>query len=234
VATYASGALMRGLPLEIAAASARRLVERGFRAMKMQLALPGETSVTREVERARTIRDCIGPDIELMCDINQRWRVDQAIAIGRRLEPFGFAWLEDVAAHDDYPGLARVAAALSIPITGGEYVYGITPFRHMLEARAVDIVMIDPFRVGGITQWLKVAAMAEAFDLPVVSHLAPELQVHLVGAVPNGLIVEYMPWSVRLFEDVPRPDAGRLHMPVAPGLGLTLDRAAIRGFAAAP
>lgn len=230
VPTYASGALMRGLPLDAAAASALRLVERGFRSMKMQLALPGKTSLSRELERARTIRECVGPDVELMCDVNQRWRVDEAITIGRHLEPFGFAWLEDVAAHDDYTGLARVTAALATPIAGGEYVYGIAPFRHMLEARAVDIVMIDPFRVGGITQWLKVAAMAEAFNLPVVSHLAPELQVHLVGAVPNGLTVEYMPWSVRLFEDVPRPDAGRLAMPSGPGLGLTLDRAAIRRF----
>jgi L-alanine-DL-glutamate epimerase-like enolase superfamily enzyme len=94
----------------------------------------------------------------------------------------------------------------------------------MLEARSVDVVMIDPFRVGGITNWLKVAGMAEAFNVPVVSHLAPEIQVHLVGSVRNGLTVEYMPWSVRLFEEVPWPAQGRLAMPTTPGLGLRFAR----------
>lgn len=232
VPTYASGALMRGLSLDAAVTSAGRLVDRGFRAMKMQLALPGVTSIERELARARAVRERVGADVELMCDINQRWRVDQAIAIGRRVEEIGFAWLEDVAAHDDFAGLARVAHALATPIAGGEYVYGITPFRHMLEARSVDVVMIDAFRVGGITPWLKVAGMAEAFNLPVVSHLAPEIQVHLVGSVPNGMTVEYMPWSVRLFEEVPTPQRGVLAMPTGPGLGLRLDRAVIERYRA--
>ncbi|MCW5576900.1 MAG: hypothetical protein KIT13_12465, partial [Burkholderiales bacterium] len=93
----------------------------------------------------------------------------------------------------------------------------------MLEARSVDIVMIDVLRAGGITQWLKIAGMAEAFNLPVVSHLAPEIHVHLVSAVPNGLTVEYMPWSSRLFREVPQPKDGRLEVPQKPGLGLEFD-----------
>jgi L-alanine-DL-glutamate epimerase-like enolase superfamily enzyme len=230
VPTYASGALMRGLPLERATASARRLVEQGFRQMKMQLALPGDTSPQREVERARAVRESIGPEITLMVDINQRWRVEQAIDIGRRLEDLGLAWLEDVTAAEDFAGLARVTAALSTPVAGGEYVWGIVPFRHMLEARSVDIAMIDLVRVGGITQWLKVAGMAEAFNLPVVSHLIPEVHVHLIGAVPNGLTVEYMPWLTRLFEEVPLPRNGELTMPSLPGLGLKFDQAAIKRF----
>ncbi len=145
-----------------------------------------------------------------MCDINQRWSVHQAIDIGRRLEDVHFFWWEDVTAHDDYPGLARVADALATPVAGGEYVYGIAPFRHMLEARSVDIVMIDLLRVGGIANWMKVAGMAQAFNLPVVSHLFPEIHVHLVAAAPNGLTVEYMPWSLRLFEEAPRLVNGEL------------------------
>ena len=85
--------------------------------------------------------------------------------------------------HDDYAGLARVADALATPLAGGECVYGITPFRHMIEARSVDIVMIDLLRVGGIANWMKVAGMAEAFNLPVVSHLLPEVHVHLVSSI---------------------------------------------------
>src|SRR6266404_8925586 len=235
IATYASGALRRGLKLDEAVTAAGRLREKGYRQTKMQLGLPGATSPSREVEQARLIREAVGPDMDLMCDINQRWRPEQAIDIGRRVEDAGVGlfWLEDVTTHDDYAGLARITAALSTPVAGGEYVWGIVPFRHMVEARSVDIVMIDLVRVGGITQWLKVAGMAEAFNLPVVSHLIPEVHVHLIGAVPNGLTVEYMPWLMRLFEEVPQPQNGELTMPTAPGLGLKFDQATVDRYRAA-
>jgi L-alanine-DL-glutamate epimerase-like enolase superfamily enzyme len=209
-----------------------RLVEKGFRQMKTQLALPGDTSPEREVERIRRMRDSIGPNIDLMCDINQRWRVDQAIDIGRRIEEVHLFWLEDVTTADDYQGLARVADALATPVAGGEYLYGPAPFRQMMEARSVDIVMIDLMRAGGITQWLKIAGMAEAYNLPVVSHLVPEIHVHLVAAIPNGLTVEYMPWTFRIFEEVPVPVKGELAVPKKPGLGLKFDEAALKRYAA--
>jgi len=232
VPTYASGALMRGLSLERVVRAAATLKEKGFHEMKTQLALPGDTTLAKEVERMVRVREAIGPDIKLMCDINQRWRPEQAIDIGRRIEEAGVGlfWLEDVTTADDYPGLARVSAALSTPVAGGEYLWGIAPFRHMLEARSVDIVMIDLVRVGGITQWMKVAGMAETFNLPVVSHLIPEVHVHLIGAIPNGLTVEYMPWLRHLFEEVPWPENGELAMPTAPGLGLKFDRAALERY----
>jgi L-alanine-DL-glutamate epimerase-like enolase superfamily enzyme len=230
VPTYASGSLRRGLSDKKAERAARRLVDKGFTEMKMQLALPGHPTAAEEVRRARVVRDAIGPDIKLMCDINQRWRVEQAIDIGRRVEDIGFFWLEDVTAADDYPGLARVADALSTPVAGGEYVWGPVPFRHMIEARAVDIVMIDLARVGGITPWMKVAGMAEAFNLPVVSHLIPEFHAHLVAAIPNGLTVEYMPWMVKLFQQVAPIEAGEIVLADAPGFGLAFDEAALRTF----
>jgi L-alanine-DL-glutamate epimerase-like enolase superfamily enzyme len=224
VPTYASGALSRTAPLDHVLKAGPLLVEKGFKQMKMQLALPGDTTPAREVERAKLIREAVGPDVDLMCDINQRWSVNQAIDIGRRIEEVHLYWLEDVTVHDDYAGLARVADALATPLAGGECVYGITPFRHMLEARSVDIVMIDLLRVGGITNWMKVAGVAEAFNLPVVSHLLPEIHVHLIAAVPNGLTVEYMPWSFKLFEEVPVPVKGELTVPSKPGLGLEFNR----------
>ncbi len=235
IATYASGALRRGLKLDEALIAARRLRDKGHRQAKMQLGLPGVASPAREVEQARLIREAVGPDMDLMCDINQRWRPEQAIDIGRRIEDAGIGlfWLEDVTAHDDYAGLARVSAALATPVAGGEYLYGMVPFRHMLEARSVDIVMIDQVRSGGITPWLKIAGMAEAFNLPVVAHGVPEIHVHLVGAVPNGLTVEYMPRLFHLWEDVPVPEHGHLAMPSTPGLGLNFSAEAIRRFAVA-
>ncbi len=226
--TYASGALMRPMNLEYLAEAGHRLVEMGFRQMKTQMG--AEPTVQREVDRMRVLREAIGEDIDLMCDINQLWNVNQAIEVGRRVEEYHLFWLEDVVAHDDYPGLARVADALTTPIAAGEYVYGITPFRHMLEARSIDIVMIDLLRVGGITQWRKVAGMAEAFDLPVVSHLIPAVHVQLVAAVPNGLTVEYMPWSLRLFEDTPAIVDGQMVVPDRPGLGLSFSKDAIRQY----
>ena len=234
VPTYASGALMRELSNDQCVTAARTLVEKGFRQMKTQLALPGDTSPGREIERVRLVREAIGPGIDLMCDINQRWRVDQAIDIGKRIEnetDVNFFWLEDVTTADDYAGLARVTHALRTPIAGGEYVYGIVPFRHMLEARSVDIVMVDVVRSGGITGWMKIAGMAEAFNLPIVSHLVPEILVHCVAAAPNGLTVEYMPWTHHFYEEVQWPTDGMLTLPSAPGLGLRFDQAALKRFA---
>src|SRR5260370_31608562 len=90
--------------------------------------------------------------------------------------------------------------------------------------------MIDLLRVGGITQWMKVAGMAEAFNMPVVSHLIPEIHVHLMAAIPNGLTVEYMPWTYRLFPEVPPIVAGQLVVPTKTALGPECDRAAVEQY----
>jgi L-talarate/galactarate dehydratase len=228
VSTYASGALMRPHPIDYLAKAGPRLYDMGFRQMKMQCG--SEPTVAASVERVRVMREAIGSDVDLMCDINQLWSVNQAIEVGRRIEPYHLFWLEDPTAHDDYAGLARVADNLTTPIAAGEYHYGIVPFRHMLEARSIDIVMIDLLRAGGITQWMKIAGMAEAFNLPVVSHLVPELHVHLIAAIPNGLTVEYMPWTLRLWEETPKLDRGQLVVPTKPGLGLAFDQAALKRY----
>ena len=228
VPTYASGALMRPHPIDYLAKAGPRLRDMGFRQMKMQCG--SEPTVAASVERVRVMREAIGPDVDLMCDINQLWSVNQAIEVGRRIEPYHLFWLEDPTAHDDFAGLARIADNLVTPIAAGEYHYGIVPFRHMLEARSIDVVMIDLLRVGGITQWMKVAGMAEAFNLPVVSHLVPELHVHLIAAIPHGLTVEYMPWTLRLYEETPRLENGLLHVPDTPGFGLAFDQAALKRY----
>jgi len=232
VATYASGSLRRGLTDKQAQQAAETLLKKGFVEMKTQMGLLGNPTPADEVRRVKVIRDVIGPDIKLMCDINQRWRPEQAIDIGNRVEDVGLFWLEDVTAADDFAGLARVTAALKTPIAGGEYVWGIVPFRHMIEAHSVDIVMIDLARVGGVSQWMKVAGMAEAFNLPVVSHVMPEMLVHMVAACPNGLTVEYMPWMVALYQETPKIEKGHMVLSQKPGLGLTFDEKAIKSFRA--
>jgi len=230
VPTYASGSLRRGLTDRQAEQAAKMLVQKGFREMKTQMALPGNPTPTDEVRRVRVVREAIGPDIKLMCDINQRWRPEQAIDIGSRAEDVGLFWLEDVTTADDFQGLARVTAALKTPVAGGEYLWGIAPHRQMIEAHSVDIVMIDLVRVGGVSQFMKVAGMAEAFNLPVVSHVMPEMLVHVIAACPNGLTVEYMPWMLKLYEETPRIVDGQLVLPDRPGLGLKFDEKAVRSF----
>ncbi len=219
VPAYASGALTRTTPTDKLERAAAALVEKGYSQIKTQMAVEG-LSPNQEVERIRLIRDAVGPDVNLMVDINQRWSVAEAISIGHRVEGLGLGWLEDPTRCDDYQGHAEIAAALTTPICAGEYLWGIEPHRQAMSHHSIDITMIDLLRVGGVTQWMKVAGMAEAFNKPVASHLLPEIHVHLVAAIPNGLVVEYMPWTWRLFDNPPMPVKGEIAVPTGPGLGL--------------
>ena len=222
VPTYASGFLWRHYDLDALATTASDLAAQGFTAMKFRMG--SEKTAADELARLRTMREAVGDGVDLMVDINQGWDVNRAIAVGRGMAEYGLFWLEDPTHFQDYAGLARIADTLDTPIAAGEYHYGIEPFRHMLEARSIDIVMVDLLRVGGITQWMKVAHMAEAYNLPVVTHLAPEVLGHALAAAPNGKYVEHMPWAFALFEEVPQINAaGRLVMPDTPGLGLRFD-----------
>ena len=230
VPAYASGYLWRHYDLKALATTAAELVSQGFRAMKFRMG--AEATVEAELARLRTMREAVGDGVDLMVDINQGWDVNRTIAVGRGMAEYGLFWLEDPTHFQDYAGLARIADALDTPIAAGEYHYGVEPFRHMLEARSIDIVMVDLLRVGGITQWMKAAHLAEAYNLPVVTHLAPEVLGHALAAAPNGLYVEHMPWAFPLFEEVPQIDSeGCLVMPDAPGLGLAFDEARLASAA---
>ena len=154
---------MRTTPINSIPPAATALVKRGYKQIKTQMAIGG-LSDAQEIERIRLIRETVGPDIALMADINQRWKAHETISIGRRIEDIGFAWLEDPIAPTDYQGLAKVADALATPVCAGEYLYGIEPFQQLMRHGSVDIVMIDLLRVGGVTPWMKVAGMAEAFN----------------------------------------------------------------------
>ncbi len=228
VPAYASGALRRDYGNADLERCTRTLLDRGWKQMKMQLALPAPTTHARELATLKLVRELVGPDIDLMVDINHNWDVREALALGPRLDEFDLFWLEDVVVKDDYRGMGEIARALATPLATGESVYGLTPFRHLLEAGGVDIVMADVFRAGGITGWLRIAALAQSFNAPIVSHLAPEISVHLVAAVPNGLTVEYIPWAEALYEETPRMSGGSIAPPDRPGLGLRFDEDAIR------
>jgi L-talarate/galactarate dehydratase len=219
VPAYASGALVRTTPTDKLERAAAALVDKGYTQVKTQMGVEGLNPV-QEIERIRLVREAVGPQTNLMVDINQRWSVHEAISIGARIDDFGLGWLEDPTRCDDYQGLAKIADALTTPICAGEYLYGIEPHRQTMAHHSVDIVMIDLLRAGGVTPWMKISGMAEAFNRPVVSHLLPEIHVHLIAAAPNGLVVEYMPWTRLLFDNPPMPEKGMMTVPTAPGLGL--------------
>ncbi|MYB54669.1 MAG: mandelate racemase/muconate lactonizing enzyme family protein [Acidobacteriia bacterium] len=227
VPTYASGYLWRNYSGDQLANTAAELIEKGFRAMKFRMG--DEPSLENEIDRMDALMSAVDDDTDVMVDINQGWTVELALVAGKAMEAYELTWLEDPIHHQDYSGLAHLADKLSLPIATGEYHYGVPPFGELLERRAVDIVMVDLLRAGGITHWMKAAHAAEAFNKPVVSHLAPEILGHCVEAVPNGTIAEHMPWAFPLFQEVPQVSAedGALVLSEEPGLGLRFDQDAI-------
>ncbi|HEY7060321.1 MAG TPA: mandelate racemase/muconate lactonizing enzyme family protein [Chloroflexota bacterium] len=221
IPAYASLRLHRELSLGALTETAAALAARGFTAIKMNLG--GEATIVADVARVRAVRETIGDAISLLVDVNFRWTPSYAIRAGRALEEFNLFWLEDPVPTHNLEGLAEVRRALDIPIAAGEALFGLTTLRPLFEARAVDYPMPDLLRLGGITPFLKAAHLAEAFGLPLASHLSPEISAQVVAAVPNGRIVEYNGWAWELFQGCPTLDHGDLVMSERPGHGLTLD-----------
>ena len=226
--TYASDNLWYSLAPDELAASARRHVDAGFSAVKLRLGK--EATPAREEQRVRAVREAVGPDVRIMVDAVESWSLIRARQTGRVLEQAGIAWLEDPVHHLDVAGLAQLRGELSVPIAAGEHLYHLDAFRTLLEARAVDVVILDLARVGGVTPWRKIAALAQAHHVPVCGHVVPEIQVHLLCAVPNGHLVEYVPRSSGILTTMPRIENAELVAPSAPGLGLSLDPGALERY----
>ncbi len=227
VPTYASGGLWLGASIDELVAEAKAFVRAGFRALKMRL---GKPRLEEDVERVGAVRAAIGPDIALMADANQGFTVEHAICLGRRLEQFALTWFEEPVAAYDLDGSARVAAALDTPIASGETEYARYGFRDMLRARAADVLMPDLGRVGGVSEFLKVANMADAVDLPVSSHIYTEQSLTLMAALGNGTYLEHMPWFSGLFREQLELREGMVPVPERPGFGFTFDWDAIERY----
>ncbi|MGY2488436.1 mandelate racemase/muconate lactonizing enzyme family protein [Cupriavidus sp. CP313] len=221
VRTYQSNLALASKP-DVLQRQAADLVAQGHRAVKMRPHGERDARVGDLVARVRAIREAIGYEVDLMYDVNQTWSVSRAIRVGRALEEFELFWLEDPTAMHDIEGQAEIARALDMPICAGEYHYNPVSLLRLLKSRAVDYLMIDMCRMGGITQFRKAAALAESFGVPVASHLIPEVFAHCIAAVPNGLIAEWMEWSSVLFDGLPVLADGALHLSERPGHGLTL------------
>lgn len=228
VQVYASWNLWWQYDLETLVQHAREHLDRGFKQMKYRMG--GVGTVEAATERTRVLREAVGPDVDLLVDINWSWSVNQTIEIGRALAPYHLFWIEDPIPADDYEGLREVNAALQTPIAAGETYHQPSQFREALNRRAFDHVIID-LEVGGITQMLKTSALVESYGLKVASHTCSEVGAHVIAALTNGLTVEYLPWAQSIFKGTPPVKDGKLVLSERPGLGLELDEGALARYA---
>jgi L-alanine-DL-glutamate epimerase-like enolase superfamily enzyme len=229
VAAYYSSGFWNQVSLENLQETARKVVAHGYRAMKVRL---NTGPIGEQVRRLKGVRAAVGDDVGLMVDAGRRFDVTHAIRLGRELEQFGLNWFEEPVAADDHDGEGRVAAALVTPIACGESVFSFAEFQQMVRGRAVDVLMPDLQRIGGPSEFLKVGHMAEAAGVPVSSHLAPQMSLPLLAAMPNATFLEVMPWASPLYAEPIEIENGMAIVPERPGWGFSLDSNALRRYAA--
>ena len=229
VPTYASSGLWIDYSVDALLREAEEFVKQGHRAMKLRV---GRNDPEEDVERVRIVRDAVGTDAALLADVNQGWDEATAIRIGRRLEEHDLYWLEEPLPYDDLAGCARVAAALDMRIATGETDYGSAAMKRHLEARAADVLMPDLQRMGGPTEFLRAAALCQAWQQPVSSHLFSETSAHLLAAAPNALILEHMGWWEPLFTEPLSIEGGCVVLSERPGIGVEFSPDALKRFRA--
>jgi L-alanine-DL-glutamate epimerase-like enolase superfamily enzyme len=193
----------------------------------------GAVSIAEDAERVKVVREAVGPDVKVMVDANCAYRFYQAIQLARRIEEYDVYWFEEPVGPDDYEGHARLAAQTSIPIATGENEYTRYGFRDLIAHGSAAILNADAQVLGGITEFMKIAALAQAHDLDIAPHGDQNVHVHLVSAISNGLIVEYYRdsvdpmWRKMFRETLLLNDDGTLSPPERPGLGVELNEEAL-------
>ncbi len=194
-------------------------------------------TLEEDVERVRTVREAVGPRFKLAIDANNAWTPSIALKFMQQVEQFDIHWLEEPVATDDIDGSAALAHELVTPVSGYETETGLPGFRELIVRHAVDIVQPDVIWTGGITECRKVAALAQAYNLPVIPHVfssavASIANAHFIASIPNGSLLEFdqnvNPLRSELFEEPIDIDAnGVFHLPDRPGLGVTLNQQTI-------
>jgi len=227
--------------LALLADSANRYAAAGFTAMKMRFGYgpaDGRAGMRGNEELVRTVREAIGPDIELMADAYMGWTTTYAIEMIRRLAEYELAWVEEPLLPDDLDGYARIRAAVQTPIATGEHEFTRWGFKELIQKGAADIIQPDVNRVGGITEARKIWALASAHNLPVVPHSGNFHNLHLIMAHINSPLAEYFPPEMRdgdtffseFFNGEPVAESGYLTLSDQPGLGIQLNPAIIDEF----
>ncbi|MBT4137255.1 MAG: mandelate racemase/muconate lactonizing enzyme family protein [Candidatus Latescibacteria bacterium] len=224
VPTYVAGGYYEeGKGLDELAQEVAEHVEWGAKAVKMKV---GALSYKEDAERVKVVRETIGPDIKLMVDANCAYRYYEAIQFAKRIEEFDPFWFEEPIAADDYEGHKKIAAQTHIPLASGENEYTRYGFRDLINTGAVPILNADTKILGGVTEFMKVVALAQAHDLDIAPHGAQEIHIHLVAAIANGLILEFYPkrmdpmWGQIYTHTLTLNDDGTVSPPEVPGIGI--------------
>jgi L-alanine-DL-glutamate epimerase-like enolase superfamily enzyme len=223
-----------GIDLELSADELLRQTDgnlaKGFRAIKMKV---GRKKLSEDVAKLAAMRDHLGAEFPLMVDANMKWTVDEAIRAARAFAPYDPLWLEEPIAPDDVAGHARVRREGGIPVAAGENLRTIWEFRHLIASGGVSFPEPDVTNCGGITAFMKIAHLAESFNLPVTSHGAHDITVHLLAAVPNRSYLEAHGFGLdRYIAEPLRIEDGMAVAPDRPGHGVSFDWAGLEAIRA--
>ena len=207
---------------------ANELLEPGFNALKIRL---GRENPREDLTAVRAVRSTIPSESLLMSDYNQALSVEEALERGRGLEEEGLYWIEEPVAHDDFPGSSEVTQALGIPIQVGENFWGPNVLATAIAMTAMDYVMVDLMRIGGVSGWLRAAALADKARIPMSSHLYPEVSTHLLGVTPTAHWLEYVDWAEAFITAPILISHGNAKVPEGPGTGVFWDEDAVAHYA---
>jgi len=226
IAAYNSCGLGLMAPRELAD-EAEKLLARGFRAVKLRLGYP---TLEEDLAALRAVQKRLGSEIAVMVDYNQALSLAQALERGRALDQEGIYWLEEPIRHDDYAGNATLVRELKTPIQIGENFSESSAMAVALAAGAADYVMPDLERIGGVTGWLRAAALAATHRIEMSSHLFPEVSAHLLAATPTAHFLEYMDWADKILAEPLEIVDGFAVVPQRPGNGLAWDAKAVKKY----
>ncbi len=204
------------------------LVNEGFSAVKLRL---GRPDAREDLEVLKSVKKAIGARVRLMVDFNQGLSVAEALKRGRMIDDEGGVdWIEEPVRADDYAGAARLARELATPIQIGENFMGPEQMQQALAAQACDFVMPDAQRIGGVTGWMRAAALAQGAGMEMSSHLFPEFSCHLLAATPTCHWLEFVDWADAVLEEPVQLKEGRVIIPERPGVGMTWNEKAVKRY----
>lgn len=225
IKAYASGGLWLSQSIAELQDEAQQFLEQGFQSIKIRI---GSQKPSDDVLRVAAVREVIGSNCELMADVNQALSAKQAIKLSQLLEPYELAWIEEPVAAYDLKGHAKVTQASATPIASGETEYTKLGMQTMIETQACDILMPDLQRIGGLSEMMKVAALASANNMPISTHIFTEHSLCVAGSAPNCISVEHMPWFSALFNENMNIENGHILIPHRPGTGFTFNQDTIK------